>query len=172
MTAGKGGMPPVPGTTVLDKRRHMKAHLDHVRTLLLSEPRGHFDSYGCVLVESDNPAAAFGVIFMHNEGAAALRRAPVGKQLLKARRGLHRTPFRGLGGRGRGWCWGLLWSLCVGLVPSAGLVRCFVWPFQATRRCVATQPLPWASTLWMLALSPYRQVWRRLCGFTGALTPY
>ena len=70
--AGVGGMPDVAGATVLDKRAYMKAHLDHVRRLLLNEPRGHADSYGCVIVDSSNPAAAFGVIFMHNEGYSTM----------------------------------------------------------------------------------------------------
>ncbi len=67
VTSGKGGMPDVPGATVLERRRHMRAHLDHIRRLLLAEPRGHFDHYGSVITPGA-PGTAFGVIFMHNEG--------------------------------------------------------------------------------------------------------
>jgi hypothetical protein len=34
------GYPPVPGTTILEKRRYVKEHFDHFRTMLMHEPRG------------------------------------------------------------------------------------------------------------------------------------
>ena len=36
--------------------------------MLMSEPRGHADMYGALLVESDLPEADMAVLFMHNEG--------------------------------------------------------------------------------------------------------
>lgn len=62
------GYPPIEGATILEKRRYVKSHLDHLRTLLMSEPRGHADMYGALLVESDLPEADMAVLFMHNEG--------------------------------------------------------------------------------------------------------
>ena len=44
--------------------------MDHLRTMLMSEPRGHADMYGALLVESDLPKADMAVLFMHNEGPA------------------------------------------------------------------------------------------------------
>ena len=62
------GIPRVPGTTILDKRRWVSANLDDVRKSLMWEPRGHADMYGAYLTEPVTKGADFGVIFMHNEG--------------------------------------------------------------------------------------------------------
>lgn len=62
------GVPAIPGATILAKRRWAREHLDHVRTTLMWEPRGHADMYGCYLTEPVTPRADVGVIFMHNEG--------------------------------------------------------------------------------------------------------
>ena len=61
------GVPPLLGRTILDKRRWAAQHLDHIRRLLVNEPRGHADMYGCFVVD---PAEGgdLGVIFFHNEG--------------------------------------------------------------------------------------------------------
>jgi proline racemase len=39
-----------------------------VRRLLVNEPRGHADMYGCFVVEPDDAAADLGVVFFHNAG--------------------------------------------------------------------------------------------------------
>lgn len=62
------GYPRVEGATVLEKRRYCREKLDHLRKMLMFEPRGHHDMYGAVLVEPDMKEAHIGVIFMHNEG--------------------------------------------------------------------------------------------------------
>ena len=62
------GIPRIPGATILEKRDWVRANLDHVRTTLMHEPRGHADMYGCYVVEPVTPTADLGVIFMHNEG--------------------------------------------------------------------------------------------------------
>jgi proline racemase len=66
------GYPPVPGTTILAKRRHAREHLDHLRRLLLFEPRGHYDMYGALLVEPTLPGADLAVLFLHNEGYSTM----------------------------------------------------------------------------------------------------
>ncbi|MEW6651868.1 MAG: proline racemase family protein [Bacteroidota bacterium] len=66
------GLPEIKGKTILDKRRFMKKNLDHYRTALMLEPRGHADMYGCVLIPSINELADFGVIFLHNEGYSTM----------------------------------------------------------------------------------------------------
>ena len=63
-----GGIPPIPGDTILAKRRYAKAHLDRLRTALMWEPRGHADMYGCILTEPVTPDGDLGVLFLHNEG--------------------------------------------------------------------------------------------------------
>ncbi len=63
-----GGVPPLEGRTILDKRRFAAAELDHVRRLLVFEPRGHADMYGCFVTEPEDEGADLGVVFFHNAG--------------------------------------------------------------------------------------------------------
>jgi proline racemase len=63
-----GGAPPLAGRTILDKRRFAAEHLDHVRRLLVYEPRGHADMYGCFVTEPEDDGADLGVVFFHNAG--------------------------------------------------------------------------------------------------------
>ncbi len=63
-----GGVPPLQGGTILEKRRWAREHLDHVRRLLVHEPRGHADMYGCFVTDPEDAGADLGVVFFHNEG--------------------------------------------------------------------------------------------------------
>jgi proline racemase len=63
-----GGVEPLRGTTILDKRRDALDRLDHVRRLIVNEPRGHADMYGCHVVEPNDDGAHLGVVFFHNAG--------------------------------------------------------------------------------------------------------
>ena len=63
-----GGIPPLPGLTILEKRRYALEHLDHVRELLVNEPRGHADMYGGFPTEPEDAGADLGVVFFHNAG--------------------------------------------------------------------------------------------------------
>src|SRR5262245_27224521 len=67
-----GGLPELPGSTMLERRRFLREHLDHVRRALMHEPRGHFDMYGCVPTPPVTPGADLGVLFMHNEGYSTM----------------------------------------------------------------------------------------------------
>jgi trans-L-3-hydroxyproline dehydratase len=67
-----GGYPDIPRGTILEKRAYVRDHLDHLRKLLIFEPRGHYDMYGAVLVEPDLPGADLAVLFMHNEGYSTM----------------------------------------------------------------------------------------------------
>jgi trans-L-3-hydroxyproline dehydratase len=66
------GIPPLPGDTILARRRYMRDHLDHLRRAIMWEPRGHFDMYGAVLTPPVTPEARFGVLFVHNEGYSTM----------------------------------------------------------------------------------------------------
>jgi proline racemase len=66
------GVPPLPGATVLERRRFMAEHYDHLRRMLLFEPRGHADMYGAVLTPPVSPGADFGVLFLTNEGYSTM----------------------------------------------------------------------------------------------------
>jgi proline racemase len=63
-----GGVEAPHGTTILDKRRDAHERLDPVRRLLVHEPRGHADMYGCFVVEPNDAGADLGVVFFHNAG--------------------------------------------------------------------------------------------------------
>jgi proline racemase len=63
-----GGVPPIPGRTILEKRRWAQEHLEPVRKLLVHEPRGHADMYGCFVTEPEDGGADLGVLFFHNSG--------------------------------------------------------------------------------------------------------
>jgi len=66
------GLPDLPGDTILAKRRHMQDHLDHLRTALMWEPRGHADMYGCIVTPPVTAGADFGILFLHNEGYSTM----------------------------------------------------------------------------------------------------
>ncbi len=63
-----GGVPDLEGRTVLERRRWANDHLDDVRRLLVNEPRGHADMYGCFVTPPDDEWADLGVVFFHNDG--------------------------------------------------------------------------------------------------------
>jgi proline racemase len=66
------GLPPLPGGSVLERRRYMAEHYDDIRRTLLFEPRGHADMYGAVLTPPVTPGADFGVLFLTNEGYSTM----------------------------------------------------------------------------------------------------
>jgi proline racemase len=63
-----GGVETPRGSTILERRRDALARLDHVRRLLVFEPRGHADMYGCLVVPPNDDGADLGVVFFHNAG--------------------------------------------------------------------------------------------------------
>ena len=66
------GWPPLPGETIVARRRYAIAHHDHLRRALMWEPRGHADMYGCVMTPPVSPDAHVGVLFIHNEGFSTM----------------------------------------------------------------------------------------------------
>jgi proline racemase len=64
-----GGAPELTGRTVADRRESAHAaESDRVRRLLVHEPRGHADMYGCFITPPDDEGAAFGAVFFHKDG--------------------------------------------------------------------------------------------------------
>ncbi len=57
---------------MLERRDWAEQHADDVRRMLMLEPRGHADMYGAVLTEPVSPGAHAGLLFMHNQGYAAM----------------------------------------------------------------------------------------------------
>lgn len=66
-----GGLPRIEGSNVLEKRRFFRDRLDHVRTGIMWEPRGHSDMYGAVITDPSDDAD-FDVFFLHNEGYSTM----------------------------------------------------------------------------------------------------
>lgn len=66
------GYPDLSGTTLLEKRLEARAQHDHIRRLLMHEPRGHKQMYGAVVVPADRPEADLAVLFLHNQGYSTM----------------------------------------------------------------------------------------------------
>lgn len=66
------GFPEIEGDTILDKRRFVLENCDHLRKLIMREPRGHSDMYGALLVKPDHEDADIAVLFMHNGGYSTM----------------------------------------------------------------------------------------------------
>jgi proline racemase len=64
-----GGIGVVPGATMADRRAHLIEHLDHLRRLLMYEPRGHAAMSGAILQPPTRPDADHGVLFIEVSGA-------------------------------------------------------------------------------------------------------
>src|SRR3954470_962140 len=64
--------PPVPivGSTVAERRARAieDPHVQELRAVLCSEPRGHADMYGGLVVPPDDQGADLGVLFWHKDG--------------------------------------------------------------------------------------------------------
>ena len=67
-----GGLPDIPGDSMLARRRFMRENLDHYRRFLMLEPRGHADMYGAVLTPPVTADGDVGVLFLHNEGYSTM----------------------------------------------------------------------------------------------------
>ncbi len=66
------GLPPIHGNTILEKRDYMLENYDHLRKMMMLEPRGHSGMYGCILVPAVTKDGDFGVLFTHNEGLSSM----------------------------------------------------------------------------------------------------
>ena len=66
------GYPAIEGRTLLEKRRFAREQRDRFRTLIMFEPRGHYDMYGVLPVAPDHPEADMAVLFIHNEGYSTM----------------------------------------------------------------------------------------------------
>ncbi len=61
---------PIPGTSVADRRARaiLDPQIQALRAVLCSEPRGHADMYGGLIVPPDDDGAHLGVLFWHKDG--------------------------------------------------------------------------------------------------------
>lgn len=63
-----GGVGVIPGDTMAARREHFMANLDHLRELLMNEPRGHSAMSGAILQPPTRPDADWGVLYIEVSG--------------------------------------------------------------------------------------------------------
>ena len=63
-----GGVGPLPGATMLERKAHFEAELDDLRRLLMREPRGHGAMSGAILQPPTREDADWGVLFIEVSG--------------------------------------------------------------------------------------------------------
>ena len=63
-----GGVGPIPGATMLERKLHFEAEMDDLRLLLMREPRGHAAMSGAILQPPLHPEADWGVLFIEVSG--------------------------------------------------------------------------------------------------------
>jgi proline racemase len=63
-----GGLPPLRGTTMLEKQQYFAAHCDHVRSSMMQEPRGHANMLGAVVTDPVTSDGDVGLLFLHPRG--------------------------------------------------------------------------------------------------------
>jgi len=63
-----GGVGPIPGATMLERKLHFEAHMDDLRLMLMREPRGHGAMSGAILQPPTRPDADWGVLFIEVSG--------------------------------------------------------------------------------------------------------
>ena len=63
-----GGLGPIPGDSMQERRLYFEEHLDHLRLLLMREPRGHSAMSGAFLQPPTRPDADWGVLFVEVSG--------------------------------------------------------------------------------------------------------
>src|SRR4051794_18964988 len=63
-----GGVGPIPGATMLERKLHFERHMDDLRLLLMREPRGHGAMSGAILQPPLRDDADWGVIFIEVSG--------------------------------------------------------------------------------------------------------
>jgi proline racemase len=62
------GIGVVPGESMQERRLYFEEHLDHLRLMLMREPRGHSAMSGAFLQPSTRPDADWGVLFVEVSG--------------------------------------------------------------------------------------------------------
>jgi proline racemase len=67
-----GGVDVLPGATMLERRAAFEADHDHLRTLLMYEPRGHAAMSGAILQPPTRPDADAAVLFIEVSGCLAM----------------------------------------------------------------------------------------------------
>jgi trans-L-3-hydroxyproline dehydratase len=68
----ESGFPVLAGATILEKRRDALTRFDHLRAMIMLEPRGHDGMYGVIPTGPCAPGADIAVLFTHQEGYSTM----------------------------------------------------------------------------------------------------
>jgi proline racemase len=60
---------PLKGSSLLEQRDNMRRNLDHLRSALICEPRGHRGMFGAVMAPPTRAEVDFGIIWMDHDGS-------------------------------------------------------------------------------------------------------
>ncbi|MBN4062670.1 MAG: proline racemase [Alkaliphilus sp.] len=63
-----GGIPRILKKTMAEKKKYLEKEMDHLRTAIMHEPRGHNNMFGSIITEPVNEGVDFGIIFMDAGG--------------------------------------------------------------------------------------------------------
>jgi proline racemase len=63
-----GGVGPIPGDSMLERKLHFEQHMDGLRLMLMREPRGHGAMSGAILQPPLSEEADWGVVFIEVTG--------------------------------------------------------------------------------------------------------
>ncbi|MFI9381093.1 proline racemase family protein [Kutzneria sp. NPDC052558] len=63
-----GGVGPIPGATMAERREHFVKNMDHIRQFLVNEPRGHAAMSGAILQPPTRSDADWGVLYIEVSG--------------------------------------------------------------------------------------------------------
>jgi proline racemase len=63
-----GGVGPIPGDSMLERKLHFERHMDDLRLMLMREPRGHGAMSGAILQPPLREEADWGVVFIEVSG--------------------------------------------------------------------------------------------------------
>jgi proline racemase len=63
-----GGVGPIPGDSMLERKLHFERHMDGLRLMLMREPRGHGAMSGAILQPPLDEGADWGVLFIEVSG--------------------------------------------------------------------------------------------------------
>lgn len=60
---------PLKGRTLLEQRDYMRKNLDHLRSALMCEPRGHRGMFGAIMAPPTRPEVDFGIVWVDHDGS-------------------------------------------------------------------------------------------------------
>jgi len=66
------GAGPIPGESIVAKRKYAREHLEALRRAVIFEPRGHADMYGAIPTDPATPDGEMRVLFLHNESCSKM----------------------------------------------------------------------------------------------------